>query len=55
MLSSDELAQISGGVLSASALLRLGDGYGAPPWPKRFTFPRPPIPPVDFGAFQVHI
>lgn len=50
MLSSDELAQISGGVLSASALLRLGDGYGGTPGPKRFSFSRPPIPLVDFGS-----
>ncbi|MFO0039593.1 MAG: hypothetical protein ACK522_11715 [Synechococcaceae cyanobacterium] len=46
VLSSDELAEISGGVaLSAIALLGGGDGWCGTPWPQRF--PIPPRPPID--------
>lgn len=50
VLSSDELAQISGGAVSLAAFV---DGYCGTPWPLRFPFPRPPIPPVDPWAVRI--
>ena len=45
-LSSGELAQISAGALNVASFLGGGDGWCGTPWPVRFPFPKPPIPPV---------